>query len=66
MESQPQNPEFRINPENFRLCSMDPDQTRYKLSNLYIQLPSGARSLIFGLCLHLLPYFMLCKKRMLW
>ena len=30
MESQPQNPEFRINPENFDPCtfanSLDPDQ----------------------------------------
>ena len=23
MESQPQNPEFRINPENFHLCYLD-------------------------------------------
>ena len=30
MESQPQNPEFRINPENFHLCA-------YDLKNLYIK-----------------------------
>ena len=32
MESQPQNPEFRINPKNFHPCkwyeTLDPDQTR--------------------------------------
>ena len=27
MESQPQNPEFRIYPENFHPCSMDSDET---------------------------------------
>ena len=31
MESQPQNPEFRINPENFHPCtsSLQPDTPRY-------------------------------------
>ena len=30
MESQPQNPEFRNNPENFHPCNLDPDQTAPK------------------------------------
>ena len=31
MESQPQNPEFRINPENLVSNSLDPEQTRHSV-----------------------------------
>ena len=30
MESQPQNPEFMINPENFHSCTMDNNQIHQK------------------------------------
>ena len=31
MESQPQNPEFKINPENFHPCTMDKEQEHSKV-----------------------------------
>ena len=47
MESQPQNPEFRNNPENFHQCTL----------NMHVQLANGDRGLNFGLSLHHFPYF---------
>ena len=34
MESQPQNPEFRNNPENFHPCIIDIDSTLINLTNI--------------------------------
>ena len=47
MESQPQNPEFRNNPENFNPCYF----------NMHAQLSSGAKVLKLVLNTHLHPYF---------
>ena len=33
MESQPQNPEFRINPENFHLCILFPTSGDFCIDN---------------------------------
>ena len=68
MESQPQNPEFRINPGNFHPCRHTRQweilvllayahKSRHSL-NMHTQLASGASDLNFGLSLYLLPYFM--------
>ena len=65
MESQPQNPEFRINPENFHPCRQweisvllaYAHRSSHSL-NMYTQLASGASDLNFGLSL--LSTSMLC------
>ena len=36
MESQPQNPEFRNNPENFHPCIWKEKQDNYLLCSMYI------------------------------
>ena len=51
MESQPKNPELRNNPEEFHPC------IRSLPLIMYAQPSSGARSLVFCLSLHLLPFF---------
>ena len=45
MESQPQNPEFKINPENFHPCFIDKNDLRYKKYNFYMEITSCDLSL---------------------
>ena len=60
MERQPQNPEFRINPENFHPCIQ---HTLMPPLNTQADIFSGARVLNNGPCLHLHPCFVYASSK---
>ena len=62
MESQPQNPEFRINPENFHPCNVSYYIWVKSALNLDAHLCRGVRCLAISLDVYLLPLLCVCDQ----